>query len=158
MMQSDLIQAYRQAPWRAQLQMIGLFCLGLVLIALVAGVYLNVTARAATVGRRVQALQVQIETARRRNADLETGLARITSVEIMEARAQALGFQPASGDSFLYVMVPGYPGRQPVVMAPPPGPLTATGPHLPPEFTQSLLDWFQQLTLRPPISLSEVLP
>jgi hypothetical protein len=46
----SLTQAYSQAPWRKQMQIIGLFLLVLVLTALV-GIYLSVTARAAAVGR-----------------------------------------------------------------------------------------------------------
>ncbi len=40
-----LTQAYSQAPWRKQLQLIGIFLVVLVFFALVAGIYLSVTAR-----------------------------------------------------------------------------------------------------------------
>ena len=57
----DFAQAYSQAPWRKQLQIIGLFSLILVFGALVAGIYLNVSARAATAGRDIQSKQEEIE-------------------------------------------------------------------------------------------------
>ena len=37
----NLAQSYSQAPWRKQLQLIGLFSLFLVSVALVAGIYLS---------------------------------------------------------------------------------------------------------------------
>jgi predicted nucleic acid-binding Zn ribbon protein len=37
----NIIQAYRQAPWRMQLQWIGIFLLILVSISAIAGVYLS---------------------------------------------------------------------------------------------------------------------
>ncbi len=37
----QLTQAYSQAPWRKQLQILGLFLLVVVLAALVAGIYLK---------------------------------------------------------------------------------------------------------------------
>ncbi len=154
----SLIQAYRQAPWRLQMQFIGLFCLGLVLMALVAGIYLNVTARAATIGRQIQGLQAEILSNQRFNSDLETQLALLTSHSEMEARAEDLGFRPADASEIVYLVVPGYPGRLPAVLAPPPGPVTASMASLPPEFTESLIDWIRQLSSSPIFSLPEVLP
>ena len=53
-------QAYTQAPWRKQLHMIGTILLALVSAAIVAGIYLNVTARAAAEGREIQDMQVRL--------------------------------------------------------------------------------------------------
>jgi hypothetical protein len=43
-MTQNVTQAYQQTPWRLQLQRFGLFLLGLVIIGLVAGLYLYITA------------------------------------------------------------------------------------------------------------------
>lgn len=158
MQPKNVIQAYQQAPWRKQLQIIGLFSLILVFAALIAGVYLNVTARAATVGRRILDMQVEIRENRQRNADLETQLALITSASFMEKRAEDLGYRPASSEEFLYVVVPGYVGRQPAVLAPPPGPVVASSHTLPAEFTQSLIDWIWEITLKPTKLLPGLVP
>jgi len=154
----NIIQAYRQAPWRMQMQIIGLFLLVLVFTALVAGIYLNVTARAATIGRQIQEMQAEILVNRQLNADLETQLALLTSAEVMARRAEELGFRPAAAGEFFYVVVPGYSGRQPAVLAPPPGPEAASSPELPPEFTQSLIDWLRQLKLEPYLRIAGVIP
>jgi cell division protein FtsL len=106
-------QAYSQAPWRKQVQLIGLFLLGLILVALVAGIYLNVTARAATIGRSIQGMRNTIENLERGNADLESQLASLTSNREMQTRASELGFRPLdSEEEVFYVVVPGYVERQ----------------------------------------------
>lgn len=139
----NLTYAYSQAPWRKQLQFIVLFLLGLVFVALVAGVYLSVTARAATVGREVLALQEDIKDLRRINADLRTQLAILKSATVMEQRALAMGFERLAKDQAEYLMVPGYTGRRSVVLAAQPEPVKAVAASLPSEFTESLFDWMQ---------------
>jgi hypothetical protein len=138
---SRIIHAYKQAPWRIQRQWIGAFLLGLLLLAMVAALYLNVTARAAIVGRRIQNLELEITANQRTNADLETQIATLLSTAEMERRAKALGFEPANPDEMEYLPVSGY--------IPPPavrvGKLPQAklyAPSTPPEYTQSLLDWF----------------
>ena len=83
-------QAYSLTPWRKQIQGIGLFLAILVVGALVAGVYLNVTARAATVGRQIQRHRNRIEELEQDIADKESKLASLTSSVVMERRAQEM--------------------------------------------------------------------
>jgi hypothetical protein len=136
-------QAYHQAPWRIQLQTIGVFSLAVVMIGVVAGIYLNITARAATFGREIQGLQSDRLEVERINADLETQLAQLTTASAMEDRAVELGFRRVSHSEITYIVVEGYYGRQEAVLAPPPGPAVSDMPELPPEYTQTLLDWFR---------------
>src|SRR4030042_4797331 len=101
----NITQAYSQAPWRKQVQWIGAFLLVPVFLWLIAALYLDVTARAATIGREIQNLQVgqvelvnvlpdqenlSIEELKRRNADLQTQLAYLLSEKTMQKRADAL--------------------------------------------------------------------
>jgi hypothetical protein len=55
-----ITQAYSQTPWRKQVRMIGIFLLGVVIVATVASVYLNVRARTVALGRELQWMQVHI--------------------------------------------------------------------------------------------------
>lgn len=151
----SLTQAYSQAPWRKQMQVIGLFLLLLVLTALVAGIYLSVTARAATIGREVLLMQGDIEQHQLENADLQTQLAAVESSDQMEQRAKALGFEPIQKDQPLYLVVSGYVRRDRVTLAPPPAPVTVVAASLPPDFTQSLFDWLRQHTSLPVGNLLE---
>lgn len=151
-------QAYSQAPWRKQLQVALLFLVFLILAAVVAGVYLNVTARAVTMGTDVQNMQQSIEQLKRSNEDLYTQLAYLTSASIMEARAEKMGFTQVQPDQIIYIKVPGYGGRQPVELAPPAGPAVASALVLSPEYSQSLLDWFEKNVLTPAGLVAEVHP
>ncbi len=137
----QLILAYAQAPWRKQLQMIGLFSLSLVIIALIASLYLIVSAQAATHGREIQYMQSEIQRIRRENADLESQLAALSTVAMLEQRAETMGLQPAQPDQIIYLSVDGYIPRQPANLAPPAQPASAPGPGLSPEFSQPLFDW-----------------
>ena len=137
---AHLRHAYRQAPWRIQRQWAGLFLLGVLVLAMVSALYLDVTANAAIAGRGVQQLRIDITATQRNNADLETRLASLLSTRNIEVRARALGFRPAEAGEIHYLVVPGYvqvSGVRLENIAPPP----AAAPGLPPEYTESLLDW-----------------
>ncbi len=155
-------QAYEQAPWRRQLQMIGIFLLVVVSVALVAGIYLNVTSRAATFGREIQDMsmgdhvrldlaamntaetaddEIPIEELKIQIADLEGKLANLTSLDVMQEKAERLGFQAVELEGVTYVPVPGYESRPEAMLAPPPEPVTAGTPVMPQAFRESLFDW-----------------
>src|SRR5690606_35991910 len=129
---------------RIQMQLIGGFLLALVSIAVVAGIYLNVSARAATIGREIQGLQAEILELERVNADLQSQVAFQSSAAEMEKRAKAMRFQPIGMDETLFIRVPGYVERRTAVIAPAPGPVTLPPPSQPAEYTESLFDWLQR--------------
>jgi cell division protein FtsL len=137
----QLILAYAQAPWRKQLQLIGLFSLALVMVALIASLYLIVSAQAATRGREIQSMQYDIQEMQRQNADLESQLASLTTAARLEERAKELGLQPAQPDQIVYLEVSGYVPRAPANLAPPAEPAVASGPGISPAFSQPLFDW-----------------
>jgi cell division protein FtsL len=153
----QLTQAYSQAPWRKQLQILGLFLLVVVLAALVAGIYLNVTARAATIGREILWMQSRIEDLQLENSDLETRLAMVNSAAVMEQRALAMGFQPLERDAVTYIVVPGYVSRQQAVIAPPPKPVVVVA-NLPADYTESLFVWLEERALPAVQEWLEVIP
>jgi hypothetical protein len=153
-----LTQAYSQAPWRKQVQMIGIFLLVLVTTAIVAGIYLNITARATTVGREIQEMQVLIygyhslfttpqsgempvEELRQNIASLQAQLAYLTSYEVMDARARSLGFHPTDPEEIVYLEIDGYVAPQPVRLAPPPSPVVVPAPIVSSEFNEPLFTW-----------------
>jgi hypothetical protein len=152
-----LTQAYYQAPWRKQLQYIVFFLVILVMSAVVAGIYLNVTARAVTVGQEIQVMQDQIDVLKRVIADKETSLAFQTSTSVMEERAREMGFRPVGADRIIYVVVPGYRERQEIHLAPASHTTVVTETDLSPSFTVSLLEWLQVNVFNPTSVLAEVL-
>lgn len=140
----SLTQAYSQAPWRKQTMFIGLFLLVIIFAALVAGIYLDVTARTATIGREIQGMEEEIESLKLANADLESKLALLMSSDEMEKRARSMGFHSIEMGEAIFVVVPGYLPRQHVRLALPPGPVKTVAATLPSAFTESLFAWFQR--------------
>jgi cell division protein FtsB len=139
---TQIIHAYRQAPWRVQRQWIGAFLLAVIGVAMVAALYLDVTARAAVAGREIQEMRKEITTIQRENADLETQLADLTSTAVMEKRAIELGYRPVQPGELDYVAVPDFVLPEPAIL------LAADDavPNVqnqPTEYTQSLLEWFE---------------
>ena len=140
---SQIVQKVRQAHWRVQRQWIGLFLLGLVIVSMVAGLYLNVTVRATLAGREIQTIQSDLLDNGRKNSDLEIQLAELNSVESRQKRAEALDFQPANPEDITYITVPGYGPASAVDMSETvsasPEPTQNFRPQ--PEYTESLFDW-----------------
>jgi hypothetical protein len=123
------------------MQVIGFFAAAVASLALLAGLYLNVTARASTAGRRVQDLQDQRAQLQQQIENLETNLAFITSIEVMQKRATDLGFAPMLPGSITYLDVVGYEGRASVQLAPKAGSQFGAASRLPTAYTESLFDW-----------------
>ena len=139
---TQIIHAYKQAPWRVQRQWVGIFLLLVIGVAMIAALYLDVTARTAVTGREIQEMRIQITTIQRETADLETQLADLTSTAAMERRAVALGYRPVQPGELDYVAVPGFVKPEPAILlaAKDVSPQTDT---LPTEYTQSLLEWLE---------------
>jgi len=137
------IQAYGQAPWRIQRQWIGFFLLGVFGLSMVAALYLDVTAQAGILGRQIQAMTANMIVIQHGNADLQTNLAELTSNSAMEQRAEAAGFASVDTNQIKYVYVPGYTEPTPEILA---GALTLkpSSPSFSPEYTESLIDWFNR--------------
>lgn len=147
-MKKTLIQAYRQAPWRIQLQWIGAFLLVLVVGMLISGVYLYISASATAAGTRIQELEIEREALQIQLADLRTELAYLNSAAVMSVRASEAGFRQATKDDMVYVAVEGYAGRDIAFLAPPPGETTDENFLIKPAYKQSLWEWFYQGTFR----------
>jgi len=152
-MKKNLVQAYKQAPWRTQIQWIGIFLLVLVGVAVVAGVYLMISGRAAATGRRIQSLEAEISALEMEINDLKTQYAQVSSAKSLSERAEALNMTLLDPLKAMYIEVPGYvPPSQPA-LAPPPTVEDISTPVLLPEFTASLWDWLRlQVLIEPNLS------
>lgn len=137
-------QAFKQAPWRGQVQSAGLFLLGLVVVIVIASIYLSISGRAASAGLGAYRMSVERQTLERQIADRKARIAILTSVTVMEQRAKEMGFERVSSTDPVYVMVPGYPGKQSVVLAAPPGIDESNRSLVLPIYRQSIWDWLFQ--------------
>jgi hypothetical protein len=111
-MANGFIQAFQQAPWRVQIQRLGLVLLGLVVFGLTAGIYLNISANSYAKGVEAQAYDEKRDEYEREIADLQTGKAIYTTSSNMEKRAGELGYKSPAQEELAYIVVPGYTGRQ----------------------------------------------
>jgi hypothetical protein len=138
-----LTQAYSKTPWRKQVQLMGAILLCILFAVLGASIYLNLNSRIATYGREILLIQEQIQTIELENADLTTQLGLIKSPAFLEGRAHEMGFESISGDEQLYIVVPGYSVQDSPKLAPPPKLIEKVTITIPPDFTESLLNWLQ---------------
>lgn len=134
-------QAFRQAPWRVQLQYIGVFMLALVTVLVIAGIYLSISGQAAAAGLASYANDQKQQDLERQIADRKARLALMTSANVMEARAKELGFERIDPANAVYVEMPGYTGKSAMVLAPPPGIAATVEPVIKSTYRQSLWDW-----------------
>jgi len=137
---NQLFQTYKQAPWRTQLQWIGLIMIAIASIGIVAAFYVNVTSRKALAGREIAAAKEHFLAIQHNISELESKIAVSGSTQNMQARAAAMGFIPAEPQEFVYIVVPGYTPKPAFSLAPKaiPEPL----PYILPEYKESLFDWF----------------
>ena len=94
----------------------------LLVIALLGVIYLNQSSRIAAVGRRVQILQIELNTIQRENANLERDIASAQDISRINKEADQMGFIKAQPQDTDYLVVPKYPpiaeGSEPDAQAP----------------------------------------
>jgi cell division protein FtsB len=137
-MTQSLIQAYQQAPWRNQLKWIATFLLGVIVVALVAGLYLSISAQAVSMGFEIQAKNQDKVVIAQDIADLRNQLGDLTADPAMLERAKTLGYDYANPSDIEYILVPGYSGRQTASLAPQTATEEFSEPTINPEYTSSL--------------------
>ncbi len=151
----SLTQAYSQAPWRKQLQWIGLFLLLLIIVALVAGIYLSISAQASSIGREIQAMYTDIDRIEREIEDKKTRFAFLTSNDEMARRAEEMGFVPINKGEVLYIVVSSYRRPDQAILGLPPSSSMPDVKTLPPAYTQSLFEWLRERIIEPAKPLIE---
>ena len=151
----NFTQAYSQAPWRKQLQWIGIFLTCLTAFLLAASIFISITSKTAAVGKDIQRYRLQAETLGLEIANMQSQLAILTSAATLKDRAIKMGFRPASPDEIIYVNVPGYTGDA-IILGSTPQMVETTRPELSAAFTQSWVDWFIRQFRAPKIPLAEL--
>jgi hypothetical protein len=118
----------RRLGWLTEAQAVAGWGVILVLAALLGAIYLNQASRIATIGRRIQIQQSELDELKRVNGELEREIAEAQSLERLQAEAVRLGFIPAQSDNIEYIVIPGYPLEESAPQAAVPD----TGPAVPP--------------------------
>mgnify|MGYP006296862307 CR=1 FL=1 len=155
----QLTQAYSQTPWRKQIRGIGFILIIVVMTVLAASIFMSITARSAVVGRQIQMNRIDITDMQREIADMESELARLSSIAVLKERAREMGFRPAKDEDITYVQVSSIvkhdearlgASTQPTKLDP--------EPVLSPAFTQTWTDWLFQNFKKPVVPLADVQP
>ena len=107
-MKESLIQAYSNSPRRQKLQIIGSIFMAIVIAAVMLIVYLMVSARVVSVGRRLQQAKNDIDQLVFQSVNYRNQIAQLSRFEVMEVKAIELGFRPPYPGEVFYVPVPGY--------------------------------------------------
>ena len=134
-------QAYKQAPWRRQIQSFGLSLLPVVAIAVIISLYLIISAQAASAGLLIMDLHYEEEEILRIIANQRSKLAWISSYTQMQERTDEMGYEVAPEENVHYLTIEGYQGQSAVLIAPPPGIDTASDPAINESYKQSLSNW-----------------
>ncbi len=154
----NFTQAYSQAPWRKQLQIIGAFLSILVVFLVAASIFISVTSQTAAVGKEIQRNRLRAEALELEIANMRSRIATLTSVATMKQRAIDMGFRPATKEDIIYVEVPGYAGNTVMDLLPASQAVNVGRPELSPAFTETWVDWFSKQFRRPIVSLENSLP
>jgi cell division protein FtsL len=137
-------QAFKQAPWRAQIRFTGRTLVWLIVVLLVGGLYLAVSARVARAGQEVLSLDRQRAELQRENAELTASLAEITTPQRLLERALEMGFEPVDPGDIQYIVVPGYRPPSPFVAPNPPAHTNQGQGSLSPAYTETLGSWLMR--------------
>jgi hypothetical protein len=99
----------RRLGWLTEAQAAAGWGVIIILGALLGAIYLNQTSKIATIGRRVQAEQNDLDEIKRQNAELERLVAEAQSLERLNSEAQRLGFVPSTPSDIDFIVIPNYP-------------------------------------------------
>ncbi len=114
-MKDRLKQAYKQKPWRIQIQWVGRILLVLIISIISIVLHLNVTTRAAKAGVEIRVMEAERELLNREINNNRTQLAIITSASVMQKRAEELGFLPATNADIEYLFINEYLNKEPEI-------------------------------------------
>jgi len=142
-------QAYKTAPWRRQIQAIGLSLIPIVFLVVGVSIYLVVSAQAAAAGLEIMDMHFREEDILRQIANQRSNLAYITSFTQMQKKAQKIGFVSPETDQIHHMVINGYQGQKPVLIAPPPGDEGSPSSLVNLGYQQSLSTWLYDTFFSP---------
>jgi hypothetical protein len=141
MMTESLIQAYSNSPRRQKMQIIGGIFLAIVIAAVMLILYLVISSRVVFMGRQLQQAKSDIDQLIYLSVNYQDQIDKLSRFELMEQRAEELGFRPPYPGEVFYVPVAGYESTEEVVVVyQDEDPSAIINVDLP-VYHQSLIDW-----------------
>ncbi len=140
-MTESLIQAYSNSPRRQKLQIIGGIFMAIVSAAVMLILYLVMSSRVIFMGRQLQQAKTDIDHLVYLSVNYQNQIDRLSRFEVMEARADELGFRPPYPGEVFYVPVAGLESADEVVVVfQDDNPSAIINVNLP-DYHQSLIEW-----------------
>ena len=143
-MTQQLVQAYRQAPWRIRVQRIAAVLLVVVLLAVTAGVYLYISSQSAEAGLMIWDYEKDIKFSKGEITRLQMDLAELSSYKRMEEKAQEMGYHRIAKGEAKFIMVPGFYGREITQLSELTQKQSDEQIVIRPAYTESLWDWLSR--------------
>jgi len=106
-MTESLMQAYANSPRRKKLQILGGVFLVLIVFAVMLVSHLIVSSRVVAVGRQLQSAKNEIDRLEYINVNYRNEIAQRMRIEVMEKKAEELGFRPPYPGESYFVTVAG---------------------------------------------------
>ena len=140
-MTESLIQAYSNSPRRQKLQIIGGVFLAIVIAAVMLILYLVMSSRVVFMGRQLQQAKTDIDQLIYLSVNYQNQIDKFSRFELMEKRADELGFRPPYPGEVFYVPVAGLDSADEVVVVfQDNSPSAVINVDLP-DYHQSLIEW-----------------
>ncbi len=140
-MTESLIQAYSNSPRRQKLQIVGGIFMAIVSAAVMLILYLVMSSRVIFMGRQLQQAKTDIDHLIYLSVNYQNQIDRLSRFELMEARADELGFRPPYPGEVFYVPVAGLESAEKVVVVfQDDNPSAIINVNLP-VYHQSLIEW-----------------
>ena len=147
-MTESLIQAYSNSPRRQKLQIIGGVFLTIVIAAVMLILYLVMSSRVVFMGRQLQQAKSDIDQLIYLSVNYQNQIDKLSRFELMEARADELGFRPPYPGEVFYVPVAGIESADEVVVVFQNDNSAAVINVDLPDYHQSLIEWVgEQLSI-----------
>ena len=147
-MTDSFIQAYSNSPRRQKLQIIGGVFLAIVIAAVMLILYLVMSSRVVFMGRQLQQAKSDIDQLVYLSVNYQNKIDKLSRFELMEARADELGFRPPYPGEVFYVPVAGIESAEEVVVVFQDDNSSAVINVDLPDYHQSLIEWVgEQLSI-----------
>ena len=151
-MTESLIQAYSNSPRRQKLQIIGSIFMAIAIVAVMLILYLVMSARVVAMGRQLQQAKDDIDQLVYLSVNYRNEIAYLSRFEVMETRAEELGFRAPYPGEIFYVPVSGYDLHSQTKVEPNSDTKSAVINVNLIEYHESLIDWIDKqlsIFLRP---------
>ncbi|MBK8022077.1 MAG: hypothetical protein IPK19_11780 [Chloroflexi bacterium] len=129
-----------RARWRPQRTAVALATLGLFVAVIMGALYLSQSSHQSALGRQLNDMIAERNTLEQSVEQLRAEIAILQSMPRLQARAEAMGFEPAGANQIIYIVVDGYDPEREIEIVP----LASDASGLP-EYNEDFGGWLGQL-------------